>query len=500
MLGKLPYVSFRELMIMRNLIESKIRSAMTGGVELLAAWNRKRMPALPRENPYLSGIHRPMNEEKTLLELDVNGQIPESLNGQYLRIGPNPLNLPDPNSYHWFLGDGMAHGVRIEGGKALWYRNRWIRSNAVSKALGEPTSPGSRNPRADNANTNIIRVDGRTFAIVEAGGFPVEVDSNLETIQHTSFDSTLGGSFSAHPHLDPETGQMHAICYDAMVKDTVWHVVLGADAKVVRREPIAVKDGPSIHDCAITKTYVLVFDLPVTFSMRSVIAGHGFPYKWNPKHQARVGLCPRSGRGDQTIWFDVDPCYVFHPANAYETDKGDVIVDVIAHETMFATSTIGPDSRRSRLERWTLKAGASQVERRVLHDHNQEFPRYNESYTCHSNRYIYSVSLPMETTTEMLSMSGSVLFKNDLQTGEVSEHDFGVNRHLGEFVFVSKTDRSGKNDKVLEDDGWLMGFVIDSVAEVTDLVILGAQDISAAPLAAIRIPHTVPPGFHGNWV
>jgi carotenoid cleavage dioxygenase len=106
----------------------------------------------------------------------------------------------------------------------------------------------------------------------------------------------------------------------------------------------------------------------------------------------------------------------------------------------------------------------------------------------------------METTTEMLSMSGSVLFKNDLQTGEVSEHDFGVNRHLGEFVFVSKTDRPRKNDKVLEDDGWLMGFVIDSVAEVTDLVILGAQDISAAPLARIRIPHTVPPGFHGNWV
>lgn len=485
---------------MRSLIEAKIKSAVTGGIGLLASLNRKRMPDLPGENPYLSGLHRPMNEEKTLLELDVSGHIPESLNGQYLRIGPNPVKPPDPNSYHWFLGDGMAHGVRVEGGKALWYRNRWIRSNAVSEALGEPVAPGPRNPRADNANTNIIRVDGRTFAIVEAGGFPVEVDSSLQTIQHTSFDNTLGGSFSAHPHLDPETGEMHAICYDAMVKDTVWHVVLGADAKVVRREPISVKDGPSIHDCAITKTHVLVFDLPVTFSMRSVIAGHGFPYKWNPRHPARVGLCPRSGRGEETIWFEVDPCYVFHPVNAYETEKGDVIVDVIAHETMFANSVIGPDSRRSRLERWTLSPGATQVERRVLHDHNQEFPRFNELYTCHSYRYIYSVSLPMETTTEILSKSGSALFKNDLQTGEVSEHDFGSNCHPGEFVFVSKAVGSEKSEKVIEDDGWLLGLVIDSVNEVTDLVILDAQDISATPVASVRIPHIVPPGFHGNWV
>ena len=119
MLGKILCVSLRELMTMGNLIETKIRSAVTRGVELLASWNQKRMPVLPRGNPYLSGIHRPMNEEKTLLELDVIGQIPESLNGQYLRIGPNPLKVPDPNNYHWFLGDGMADGVRIEGGKAL---------------------------------------------------------------------------------------------------------------------------------------------------------------------------------------------------------------------------------------------------------------------------------------------------------------------------------------------------------------------------------------------
>ena len=106
----------------------------------------------------------------------------------------------------------------------------------------------------------------------------------------------------------------------------------------------------------------------------------------------------------------------------------------------------------------------------------------------------------METTTRILSKSGPALFKNDLQTGEVSEHDFGLNRHPGEFVFVSKTEKFGKSGKVLEDDGWLMGFVVDSVEEVTDLVILEAQNISAAPIASVRIPHIVPPGFHGNWV
>ena len=481
---------------MASVIEKSIRTVVTKAVGVLAGINRKRMPKLNAGNPYLIGLNQPMTEEKTIESLIVVGEIPRELDGRYMRIGPNPVFAPDPNSYHWFTGEGMAHGVRIKNGTALWYRNRWVRSNIVSKSLGEEPALGARNPRADNANTNIIGIDGRTFAIVEAGAFPVELEDGLDTLKHNPFDDTLGGSFSAHPHLDSATGERHAICYDAMSQDQVWHVVLDPNAQVIRREAIAVVGGPSIHDCAITKNYVLVFDLPVTFSMKSVLAGHRFPYKWDNDHSARVGLCPRNGSGKDTIWCDVDPCYVFHTANAYEEVNGSVVVDVVAHETMFANSAIGPDSKRSRLERWTIDAKTQSVERKVLHDHNQEFPRVNEKYSCKLTRYIYSVALAMDADDEILSRPGTELFKHDVQCGEVQVRDFGANRHPGEFVFVA--DESAEEQG--EDVGWLMGFVVDLENQSTELVILNAKDFCGEPQAQIHIPHCIPGGFHGNWV
>ena len=477
---------------MASVIEKTIRAAVTPVLGAVANYNRKRMKEPVDGHPYLNGVHKPMTEEVTLADLKVDGEIPAQLDGRYLRIGPNPVTAPEEASYHWFTGDGMAHGVRIQGGKAEWYRNRWIRSNAVSDALGEPRKPGTRKPRSDTANTNIVNIAGKTFAIVEAGGFPVELTDDLETVKHNPFDGTLTNAFSAHPHLDPQSGEMHAICYDAPVMDKVWHVVLGADGRVKREEPIAVKDGPSIHDCQITENYVLVFDLPATFSMKRMLGGFAFPYDWNPAHGARVGLCPRDGSGADTVWCDVDPCYVYHPANAYETDDGSVIVDVVVHESTYARTTFGPGGEWSRLERWTVDPVAKKVGRKVIDDRAQEFPRYDERLTSKPYRYIYDIALA--GLPDELDMAGTELFKHDLQSGEKLIRDFGANRHPGEFVFVPRSADSA------EDEGWLIGLVIDAAEETTELQILNADDFLGEPQAVIHLPHRIPPGFHGNWV
>ncbi len=477
---------------MASVIENTIRAAVTPVMGAVANFNRKRMKAPEGGHPYLTGIHKPMTEEVTLANLKVDGEIPAQLDGRYLRIGPNPVTAPDEASYHWFVGDGMAHGIRITDGKAEWYRNRWIRSNAVSDGLGEDRKPGMRKPRTDTANTNIVEIGGRTFAIVEAGGFPVELTDELETVAHNPFDGSLQNAFSAHPHMDPKTGEMHAICYDAPVMDTVWHVVIGKDGKVKREEPIAVAQGPSIHDCQITENHVLVFDLPATFSMKRMLAGFAFPYDWNPDHKARVGLCPRDGSGADTIWCDVDPCYVYHPANAFETDGGKVIVDVVVHESTYARTTFGPGGEWSRLERWTVDPVSKKVDRKVLNDRAQEFPRYDERLSTSDYRYIYSIALAGEP--DQLDMAGNELFKHDLKTGETAVRHFGDNRHPGEFVFVPRSPDAA------EDDGWLIGLVIDMNNDTTELQILKANDIAGEPQAVIHVPHRIPPGFHGNWI
>ena len=86
-------------------------------------------------NRYLEGEFAPLHEEYTLTDLDVEGNIPDYLDGRYLRNGPNPIGELDPELYHWLIGDGMVHGIRIRDGRAEWYRNRWVRSAAAAKAL-----------------------------------------------------------------------------------------------------------------------------------------------------------------------------------------------------------------------------------------------------------------------------------------------------------------------------------------------------------------------------
>lgn len=475
---------------MASAVENTIRSIVGKGIETVAKVNRSLMDE-ERRHPFLSGIHTPMTDERTITDLAVTGTIPAELSGRYVRIGPNPFN-PDPRGYHWFVGDGMVHGVRIEGGKALWYRNRWIRSQILEGKGGPAAAPGPRRGRRDLVNTNVIQHAGKTLAIVEAGSFPAELSDELETVAYTNFGGTLSTAFTAHPHEDPLTGELHAITYDGMTPDTVWHVVVSPEGKVVRQLPIPVAHGPSIHECSITANYVLIFDLPVTFSMKAVIGGEQFPYHWNPEHQARVGLLPRNGGVDDIVWCTVDPCYVFHVANSFEDADGKVIVDMSVHQTMFETGSDGPSGKNLGMERWTIDPAARTVARRTVDTAPQEFHRPDERRFGQSYRYAWSLGLPQRD--EGAFLGSAPIYRYDMETGERTQHDFGPGRVPGEFVFVPRSADAP------EGDGWVMGYVIDSNTETTDLVILDAANIAGDPVASVHIPHRIPPGFHGNWL
>lgn len=475
---------------MASAVESAIRGVVTKGIMGVASVSRSLKDA-KADHPFLNGIHTPMTEELTLDSLKVTGSIPAQLSGNYVRIGPNPFK-PDPRGHHWFIGDGMVHGVRLNGGKAEWYRNRYIRSRVLEGEGGPAAAPGPRRTQRDSVNTNVVRIGGKITAIVEAGSYPVELSEELESVAYTDFGGTLTAPFTAHPHEDPLTGEFHSITYDGQTPNTVWHVVLSPEGKVVRELPIPVKNGPSIHECAITKNYVLIFDLPVTFSMKALMAGQKFPYAWNTDHPARVGLLPRTGSADQIVWCDVDPCYVFHIANAYEDSAGKVEVDSCVYETMFADGPDGPNGKSLGLERWTIDPAGGKVQRQTIDATPQEFPRPDERRMGQPYRYVWSMGLPARSEAAFLGTQP--IYRHDLETGERQVCDFGAGRVPGEFVFIPSSDSAA------EGDGWLMGYVIDAANETTDLVILDASNIAAPPVASVHIPHRIPPGFHGNWL
>jgi carotenoid cleavage dioxygenase len=417
---------------------------------------------------FLEGNFAPVREEVTSEDLPVTGKLPEALVGRLARIGPNPRAVEDPAAYHWFTGDGMVHGVRLDGGRAAWYRNRWVGGGNV-------------------VNTHVIGVDGRTFALVEAGNPPVELTDELDTVAPCDFGGTLDGSFTAHTHADPATGERHGVTYN-WSWDHVRHVVLGPDARVRRQERIPVPDAPMVHDCAITERHLVVFDLPVTFSMEAAGAGASLPYRWNPDHPPRVGLAPLDGPASEVQWFEAPSCFVFHTLNAYEeADTGRVVVDVVRHPRMFATLLTGPYEGLPWLERWTLDPARGSLAVDVLNDRGQEFPRIDERLTGRPHRYGYGAAFGE-------GVAHGPALKHDLVEGTTEAHEFGPGRVSLEPVFVPRPGGGA------EDDGWVMAYVYDATTDRSDVVVLDAQDFAGPPVATVHLPVRVPFGFHGSWL
>lgn len=439
------------------------------------------------ENMFLTGNFAPVTEELTSFDLDVTGQIPKTLEGRLLRIGPNPI-AANPKSHHWFLGNGMVHGLRLRDGKALWYRNRYVVDDQVAEAKGLPPVDGP--DREDQlsggvANTNVIQHAGKTLAIVEAGNLPVELGYELETIRRTDFGGTLPAGLSAHPHLDPDTGELHTAVYSPMWQ-AIQYVVVGVDGRVRKTVDVPVPGSPMVHDCMITKNYFILLDLPVILDPGVIEAGFSLPYKWHPDYGARVGLLPREGTAEDVTWHEVDPCYVFHPMNGFEDSDGRVVLDVIRHSQMFASDMQGPTDGTSTLDRWLIDPKGGPVKEARLDDQSQEFPRFDERLTGKPYRFGYTAGLGGD-----LSLGG--IKKHDLQNGTASLHSEGEHRVFLEPVFVPESADAG------EDEGWIMAYVYDKTTDKSDVVIIHAQDFSAPPVATIHLPQRVPFGFHGNW-
>ena len=440
-------------------------------------------------NPFLSGNLAPVDVETTAFDLRVTGKLPDELTGRYLRNGPNPIGEINPDSYHWFLGSGMVHGIRINDGKAEWYRNRWVRDRNVAKTLGE-SAPQSDWP-VDHAqfasNTNVIGHAGATWALVEGGSPPIEMNYELETVRVSNFAGTLPQAFSAHPKRDPRTGELHVMTYWWGWGNQVQYLVVGVDGKVRRTVDIELPGGPMMHDCAITEKYILIFDLPCLFNIDSAMSGNSFPYIWDANYIARVGLLPREGSAADIKWVEINSCYIFHPLNAYDAPDGSVVLDAVRHEKMFDVERRGPNEGLPTFDRWILDPQTAKAKQERIDDRPQEFPRMNESLLGHKHEFGYFAGIANVFTQ-------ADLIKQNLAKRTTQVRHDGNNFGYGEPVFVPR-----ENSKS-EDDGYVMALRHNTDTDLSDLVVLDAQDFVGEPVAVVSLPVRVPNGFHGNWV
>lgn len=419
------------------------------------------------DNIYLGGDFAPVDSEVLATDLEVIGAVPPELEGRYIRNGPNPIGDVDPAS-HWFSGPGMVHGVRLRGGGAEWYRNRWVAGNAVTDALGRPEVPGPPRHAQSSPNTNVSGFAGTTWALVEGGSPPAELDYDLATIRRNDFFGTLPNGFSAHPKVDPATGDMHAMCHSwGELADHIEYVVIGSEGRVKHIAEVPLPGMSMVHDMSITES---------------------FPFRWNPGYGARIGLMPLGGAAEAIIWCDVSLCYVYHVLNAYDAPDGTVVIDVCRYDKMFDRDVYGPAGDcLPTLDRWTVDPKRRTVREERIDDRFHEFPRVRHDRTGRFHRFGYTAAVGEHFAP------GST-YKHDLATGTLTEHDHGPGRGTAEPAFVA---RPGGTD---EDDGWLLSYVSDRAAGRSELVILDARDMTEQPVARVLLPARVPAGFHGNWI
>jgi carotenoid cleavage dioxygenase len=289
--------------------------------------------------------------------------------------------------------------------------------------------------------------------------------------------------------VDPATGDLHAISYHWGIPHLEYSVI-GADGTVKQVSPVEVDGGPMVHDCSITERWAVVYDLPVTFDIETAMQGGTFPYTWKDDRPARVGLIPLGGSGADVRWFEVAPCYVFHPLNAHD-DGDQVVLDVVRYDRMFDVARLGPDDGAPLLWRWTIDTASGSVREEQLGDQPMEFPRVDERLVGRSHRWGYGSEIRRDGDENGF---GGNLIRIDGKSGDMTRIDLGAGRTGGEWVMVPR------HDGAAEDDGWLMTLVHDAGTDRSELVVLPAADPADGPIARVLLPNRVPLGFHGNWV
>lgn len=459
-------------------------------------------PAFP-DHPYLTGAFEPVHDELVTGDLPVRGQLPPALRGTFLRNGGNPA-FPPIGRFHLFDGDGMVHALELADGRAC-YRNRFVESSGLSAerragralfgglsdfVMPDPEVVAEAGVIKNTANTHVIGHAARILALME-GCKPTELTAQLETVGEYDFDGALSGPMSAHPKIDPVSGELVFFGYSPHPPYLRYHVA-DASGRLVHSEPIELPGPVMMHDFAVTERHVVFFDLPAVFDLDAFVGG-GTSVSWQPDKGARIGVMPRDGGNDDIRWIEVEPFYVFHFLNAFDRGDGSVVVDgcrAARLPTAFGDDVLDEPVQPS-LHRWHIDPAAGQVHDEAVDDRPVDFPRVSPLVETRPNRFGYT-GHASTWDTEIARFDGFV--KYDLAEGVSTTHVFGAGVASGEPVFAPDPDDDA------EDGGWLLTFVEDLATRMSTVEVVDARHLDAGSVASVELPRRVPFGFHGSWL
>ncbi len=457
-----------------------------------------------------SGGFRSLDEEHDGRIEDIDGAVPAWLRGTLFRNGPGRNQLGGNWFPHWFDGDGMISAVRFDAG-GVRFANRYVRTDNYRdeteagqirhRGFGKMRPGGVlanalRQP-ANVSNTSVLMERGRLLSLWE-GGPPMELDpATLQTRGIETFGARVK-TFSAHPKVDPHTGEIFNFGIDYGRK-TVLTIYRIDKAEVGAFEPIVLPDPVMNHDFVLTRHHLVFCIGPILVQpVRMILGLKSFDatLNWDGGRPTRILIVPRDGK-TAPRWVETGPFFQFHFANGFEENDGTLVLDLARYPDY---TTIGAALRSYWKSEWRADGmarltrlrifPAGRVESQVFDSGvANEFPCIDPRRLGRAYRYAYIASNPAGSRMGLQQRVSRV----DFQTGSVTSHDFAPDGYAGEPLFVPRGAEGA------EDDGIVITFVFDARTQRTSIVGLDAADIAQRPLFTARLGHHVPYSLHGTF-
>lgn len=473
------------------------------------------------DNPYLHGIHAPVDRECSARCTEVIGELPADLRGAYYRNGANPKYQPK-NRYHPFDGDGMVHAVHIDD-EGVHYSNRWVQTPALLEEdrTGISISPGVMGPFdysisqfgiKDTANTDVFVHNKKLVALWYNAGNPEALNpKTLAPSGPFALDGRELRKMSAHSKVDWSTGELLYFDY-ADEPPFFTYGVANAEGRVIHEVDIDLPGARLPHDIGFTERYTVVHDLPFFHDLNILRQHRMRVLTFHRDIPTRFGILPRFGGNKDVRWFECEPCYILHVSNCWEDGEWVVMDGCRSINPMpSASSDEGELSHMlayMRLEannyRWRFNLVTGEVREGDIDDLNTEFNKTNPLFHGRQSRYAYHQRIPLaEEGGHTLRFTG--LVKYDNETGLRWVYEYGAGVFGSEAVFAPKlTDPSEPNranaaSVTVEDDGYVVTIVTDSKDWSSWFLVFDARDIEQGPIAQVKLPQRVPAGFHAHW-
>jgi carotenoid cleavage dioxygenase len=361
-----------------------------------------------------------------------------------------------------------------------------------------PHVPASVTRDGGVANTSVVFHSGRLLALEEAHP-PTEINlATLDTLGYYTFGGAVSGPFTAHPKVDPLTGDLLFFSYNANgpITSAMSYGIVNRLGEVTKLEYFKAPYPAMVHDFIVTANHVAIPILPLCGNIWRAVRG-GEPYAWDPSKPSLVGVMKRSETARDMIWFEGDPCFVFHVMNAWEANDQITALVMQSEEPPLFPHVDGraahSDNCRARLARWTfdLASNSNAFKQEYLDDIGGELPRIDERRVgLLSDHGWYATIDPGRPLIGGLSG----LMHVNSRGARRGQYRLPGHDTISEPIFVPRSNNSA------EGDGWLLSVIWRAAENRSDLAIFEAGGLEAGPIALVQLAHRVPDGFHGTWV